>query len=259
MTAEREWDAATYHRVSEPHVAWGDKVLARLELRGDETVVDAGCGTGRVTVSLAERVPQGRVIGVDRSVAMATAAAATLSGRATVVVADLLTLPLAAGSVDAVFSTATFHWIADHAALFAELARVLRVGGRLEAQCGGGANLARARAIAAEVAASPRFVARFEGWEDTRRYAWPEETAARLRDAGFESPRVWLESARTSFDSAEACAEFMGACILRPWFHRLAGEEERREFAAAVVDGVGTADPRWTLDYWRLNIEAERA
>ena len=259
MTAEREWDAATYHRVSEPHVAWGDAVLARLTLSGDETVVDAGCGTGRVSARLAERLPRGRVIGVDRSTAMARAAASTLAGRGSVLVADLLALPLASGSADAVFSTATFHWIADHAALFAELARVLRRGGRLEAQCGGGANIATARAVAAEVAARPRFAARFEGWADDRHYAWPEETATLLLDAGFASPRVWLEEAPTSFDSAAACGEFMGACILRPWLNRLADEEERRAFASAVVDGVGEMSPGWTLDYWRLNIQAERA
>jgi trans-aconitate 2-methyltransferase len=157
-----------------------------------------------------------------------------------------------------VFSTATFHWIADHRALFAELARVLRPGGRLAAQCGGGANIAAARAVAAGVAALPAFAARFEGWEDSRYYAWPEDTEARLIAAGFTRPRAWLEAAPTVFDGPDACAEFMRSCILRPWLSRLATEADRTSFASEVVARLGRADAGYTLDYWRLNIEAER-
>ncbi|HEU5433439.1 MAG TPA: class I SAM-dependent methyltransferase, partial [Thermomicrobiales bacterium] len=117
----KEWDAATYHRVSDPHVAWGTRVLQRLPLRGDETVLDAGCGTGRLTEELLERLPRGRVIGVDRSRNMLEQAAAHLTpkygDRITLLEGDLLQRQVDE-PVDAIFSTATFHWIADHDALF---------------------------------------------------------------------------------------------------------------------------------------------
>ena len=111
-------------------------VLDRLELRGDERVLDAGCGTGRVTAALVERLPRGEVVAVDGSPAMVAQARERLGDRADVRVADLLELELER-PVDAILSTATFHWIADHERLFARLLGVLVPGGRLVAQCGG--------------------------------------------------------------------------------------------------------------------------
>src|SRR6266487_6249621 len=109
------WDAESYDQLSDPQYAWGQQVLDRLELRGDETVMDAGCGTGRLTALLLEGLRNGRVIAVDRSEAMLTEARANLAGtgrRVMFLCADLLA-PALEGPVDAVFSTATFHWILD--------------------------------------------------------------------------------------------------------------------------------------------------
>ena len=118
-------------------------MLDRLELSGDETVLDAGCGSGRVTRLLVERVPRGRVIGVDASPSMIAKARESLAAtRATfdLIVSDLLDLELPE-PVDVVFSNATFHWILDHRRLFERLHAALRPGGRMEAQCGGIGNV----------------------------------------------------------------------------------------------------------------------
>src|SRR3954452_18610793 len=143
MTIAREWDGATYDRVSAPMEAMALPVLARLELRGDETVVDAGCGSGRVTEALLERLPDGRVIGVDASADMLAAARDRLGAdpRAELMQAALTELALGE-PVDAILSTATFHWIADQAKLYRALHAALRPGGRLVAQCGGEGNIA---------------------------------------------------------------------------------------------------------------------
>ncbi|MBA3328711.1 MAG: methyltransferase domain-containing protein, partial [Solirubrobacterales bacterium] len=118
------------------------EVLHRLDLRGDETVLDAGCGSGRVTRMLLDRLPRGRVIAVDASPDMVGRAREELGPGADVRRADLATLRLqTAESVDAVFSNAVFHWVDDHDALFASLAGALRPGGRLVAQCGGEGNV----------------------------------------------------------------------------------------------------------------------
>src|SRR5262245_33124609 len=111
-----EWDAQAYDRLSDPQYRWGVRVLERLALRGDETALDAGCGSGRLTALLLERLPHGRVIAVDRSENMLAEARARLAGsddRVTFVAADLQTY---AGDAlcDAIVSTATFHWILDH-------------------------------------------------------------------------------------------------------------------------------------------------
>ncbi|HEU4571151.1 MAG TPA: methyltransferase domain-containing protein, partial [Candidatus Limnocylindrales bacterium] len=153
----RDWDATTYDRVSTPQQDWARPVVERLPLRGDETVLDAGCGTGRVTAMLLERLPAGRVIAVDGSAAMVAEARAFLDPERTVVIhSDLVDLELDE-QVDAVFSNAVFHWIADHERLFATLHAALAPGGRLEAQCGGAGNVAGFMAAVAEVVAERSF------------------------------------------------------------------------------------------------------
>jgi len=141
----RDWDAATYDRVANPMTTWGTTVLDRLPLRGDERVLDAGCGSGRVTELLAERLPRGSVVTLDGSPAMIEGARSRLARfgtRIEFLVADLeRPIPLAE-PVDAILSTATFHWVPDHDALFRNLAAVLRPAGRLVAQCGGAGNIA---------------------------------------------------------------------------------------------------------------------
>jgi trans-aconitate 2-methyltransferase len=148
-----DWDAATYHRVSAPQVSWGRKVLSRLDLRGDETVIDAGCGSGRLTAELLDRLPRGRVIAVDASPSMLAVAERELKDyrdRLELVHSDLLALDMHEVA-DVVVSTATFHWVLDHPALFARLHDALRPSGRLLAQCGGRHNLDRIRGRATRI------------------------------------------------------------------------------------------------------------
>src|SRR5258708_35623699 len=76
-----EWDAEAYDRLSDPQYRWGKKVLDRIDLRGDETAIDAGCGTGRLTSVLLERLPRGRVIAIDGSQNMLNEAASRLVPR----------------------------------------------------------------------------------------------------------------------------------------------------------------------------------
>src|SRR3954451_14639600 len=155
MPETRSWDGAAYDRLSTPMEQLGREVMERLELRGDETVLDAGCGSGRLTQLLVERLPEGRVIGVDASASMIEAARERLGAGADLRVGDLVGLDLGGDTVDVVFSTATFHWIADHDALFASLRKALRPGGRLIAQCGGAANIASVHAAARQAGDDP--------------------------------------------------------------------------------------------------------
>ena len=255
MTAPvRDWNADAYHRVSGPQVAMAAAVLDRLRLRGDETVLDAGCGSGRVTRLLLERLPDGRVIAVDASPDMVARARQELAGdpRADVRRADLAELRLNEGEqVDAVFSNATFHWVPDHAALFARLAAALRRGGRLSAQCGGEGNVAAVHEAALAAAADAGLAARFEGWPRPWNFAGPEQTAQRLRRAGFGDVECWLQGWPVEPDEPRA---YLETVCLGPHLERLdAGEHER--FLDAVMARLG-AHP--VLDYVRLNIVARR-
>ena len=253
MAPVRDWNADVYHRVSGPQVAMAAAVLERLELRGDETVLDAGCGSGRVTRLLLERLPHGRVIAVDASPDMVARARVELSGTsASVREADLAALTLAAGEqVDAAFSNATFHWVADHVALFAALASALRAGGRLSAQCGGEGNVAGVHALALQAAADSGLGHRFAGWPRPWNFAGPEQTEGRLRAAGFEDVRCWLQAWPVAPDEPRA---YLETVCLGPHLERLAGDERGR-FLDAVTARLGE---RPLLDYVRLNIVARR-
>lgn len=246
----REWDAETYDRVSDPQFEWGMKTLERLELNGDEVVLDAGCGSGRVTAELLKRLPEGRVIAIDGSEAMVEMARAALGERAEVSYGDLAELEMDS-EVDVVFSTAVFHWLPDHDNLFRRLHRALRPGGRLVAQCGGRGNVAGLAAAIVQVAADPRYASHFEGMEGIWNFAGPEKTERRLRAAGFAEARCWLQPAPLS---PEHPLEFLATVTLGPHLARLP-ERLRGDFTRDVAAELG--DPL-TLDYVRLNIDASR-
>ena len=255
-----EWDARAYHTVAEPQFEWGQRVLADLELAGSESVLDAGCGTGRLTAMLADRVPSGCVIALDRSVNMARVASSTLAPlgrRVAVVLADLNHLPFGA-AFDVVFSTATFHWVLDHDRLFANLFRALKPGGRIHAQCGGGPNLARFLARANHLARGPEYASEFAGWMRPSNFATAQETHERLEHAGFVDVRAWLESAPVPFADAAAFRVFVTAVVLRPYLPRIQGEVRRSAFVDRLVEQSAGDVPAYTLDYCRLNITARR-
>ncbi len=255
----REWNAAAYEGLSSPQTRWGEEFLGRLELAGDEDAIDAGCGTGRVTGSLLERLPRGTVLAVDGSRAMVEATARRFAGEPRVRAEhqDLLELEVEE-PVDLVFSTATFHWIGDHQRLFDRLARVLRPGGRLAAQCGGEGNISRATRATREVMARERFRSSFEGWDDDKNYAGAGETRARLEAAGFEGVEAWLHEEPTRFGSVDELARFIEVVVLGGHLQRLP-EEEREPFAAAVAGEIVAIDGDPLLDYVRLNMTATRS
>jgi trans-aconitate 2-methyltransferase len=250
----REWDGSVYDRISAPMEALGRAVLDRLELAGDETVVDAGCGSGRVTEALIERLPQGRVIAVDASSSMVLAARERLersgigSERVEVREADLLTLEVQA-PVDAILSTATFHWIADHDLLFRRLRSVLRPGGRLVAQCGGEGNIDQLRSVANAILEREPYIEHFRDWRPPWNYAGPEVTRERLLGAGFATAECWLQPAP---QQPEHPREFLASIVLGPHVQHLP-EQLRDPFLDTVLAELG--EPV-VVDYIRLNIDA---
>lgn len=253
-----EWNAGEYERLADPMTRWGGQVLERLVLNGDETVLDAGCGTGRVTEQLLARLPRGKVIGVDASAAMIEQARARFAGnpQVTLLVGDLTTLELPE-PVDAILSTATFHWILDHDALFACLARVLRPDGQLVAQCGGATNIDAVLAAIDDVIRTPRFAAAFAGWRSPWEYAAPEVTAERLARAGFTDIHTWLNPEPTVLSSRTHLADYLETIILGRHVLRLSPDQQR-PFAEAVAGALSTGTGQALIDYVRLNIVAHR-
>src|SRR5438270_4824991 len=212
MPTTRDWDAATYDRISTPQQEWAREQLERLQLRGDEVVLDAGCGSGRVTELLAELVPRGRVYGVDMAPSMVARARKSLDDRAMVLHQDLVELELPE-RVDVVFSNATFHWIPDHDALFAALYRALEPGGALVAQCGGFGNVDSFHHVADSVAAEEPFAQFFVGWRRPWNFATPEQTRERLARAGFTDVSCWLQPKPVT--PGEPAAFVRTVCLVR--------------------------------------------
>jgi trans-aconitate 2-methyltransferase len=247
----RDWDAKTYSRVALPHEDWARAVLGRLGLRGDETVLDAGCGSGRTTALVIEQLPDGRVVAVDGSPSMVAGVREVLRPQDTAIVSDLTKLELDE-PVDAIFSTAVFHWVLDHDALFARMRAAIREGGRFAAQCGGEGNIDAFRVAAEEVAKREPYAAELGDFPKLWNYAGPEETEARLREAGFADVRCWLEP--WPIEPPEPAAYVKSVC-LGPYVEKLS-EHLQDPY---VADVLATQAEPLVLDYVRLNIEATAA
>ena len=146
---------------------WGEAIIETLPLRGDETALDLGCGSGRLTEFLLRRLPQGRVIAVDRSGNMLQAAreylAPRFDGRVDYLQKSLDQLDLHEVARLA-FSNAAFHWVQDHPRLFRAIFQALQPGGWLVAQCGASPNIARLRERAGRLMAAEPFRPYFDGW-----------------------------------------------------------------------------------------------
>lgn len=246
-----DWDAAGYDRLEEmPHDAWAEQVLDRAGLRGDERVLDAGCGSGRLLSLLRTRHPELELIGVDGSTAMIAQARQNLGDDVTLIEGDLLQFE-ATDPVEVIVSSAVFHWIGDHQRLFERLFAALRPGGRLEAQCGGDGNVAEVRRSAEALAGDERFAPYLRSEIQPWNYASVGDTELRLGRAGFERAHAWLEPWRVQPSDPRAYLE----TVVLPWHMERLPEALQAEFVDAVL---GSSLQPFEINYVRLNISAVR-
>jgi trans-aconitate 2-methyltransferase len=244
MTTPREWDATAYDRLAAPMTTRGVELLDRLDLRGDEVVLDAGCGTGQVTAALLERLPFGRVIGLDASEGMLCRAAERFAGdqRVALVRGDLEGPLPVEETVDVVVSTSTLHWVSGHDALFARFAAVLRPGGQFIAEYGGAGNIAR-------VLDALRLLGHAE---DPWTYPTPEEELEHLRAAGFAEADAELVP-RPAPIPADDLERYLATVVLGWHIDRIGPDR-----GAALVRDVAAALPEPVIDYVRLILVARR-
>jgi trans-aconitate 2-methyltransferase len=241
------WHGGHYDRISGPHAEMGSPALDRLELAGDERVIDVGCGSGRVTERLLERLPSGSVVALDGSPSMLAEAAVRLErfgSRVSFVKADLERPPLPVdGTFDALLSTATLHWVLDHDALFEGIGGVVRSGGQLSFQCGGEGN-----------AAAMIEAVRAEGTETGHAFhmAGVDETRRRLAAVGFVEVEAWLEPVTIAFETRDEMLDYIVVPYLRPATGR--PDDELYRLAGAAADRLGVL----AIDYVRLNVTARK-
>jgi trans-aconitate 2-methyltransferase len=255
------WNAEVYDRIGTPMRRWAQHVIGDLALRGDETVLDAGCGSGSVTLDLLARLPRGKIYAVDASAEMITSLERTLTERWVTNVVPIrasLTDFALPEPVDCVFSNAVFHWISDDDALFGCLAAATKPGGRLRAQCGGFGNNARVLEAVATVREDERFAPYLRGFTDSKKYRTPEEATASLERAAWRNVRASLFAEPVTFESEDDAALYVRTILLRDHVERLP-ETERDAYSRGVVrETIRRHGEPYVADYVRLNLAAVR-
>ena len=255
------WNAEVYERVGTPMRRWARAVIDDLALRGDETVLDAGCGSGSVTFDLLERLPRGRIYAVDSSPDMIARLKAALKERAITnvvpIAADLTDFELPE-QVDCVFSNAVFHWIPDDDALFSCLLRATRPGGRLRAQCGGAGNITRLMEATHAVEREEPFRRHLDGGVEFRKYRAPQQAREAMERAGWTDVRAALFAEPVRFANHDEASLYLRTIILQR--HAAALPEELSEpfLRAVIAEYVRRHGPPFTADYVRLDLWASR-
>lgn len=234
------WNAQAYDALPLPHEEWGRGVIDGLTLSGNETLVDAGCGSGRDAQRALAHLPAGRIIGLDASESMRAAFEDRFIGvpEAEVHEADLMDVwPVDGGSADAVMSVAAFHWLDRHDLAWAQVARVLRPGGRVRIDAGGQGNLTRLLSAVDQVGAT--------GLLPTWHYAGVDETLEHLRSVGLTPIEVRLRSAPAYFADDTTYARYLADVVL----HHLT-DDQRAQVAEIMGDRC--------VDYVRLEVAAKK-
>jgi len=253
-----DWNAAAYDELSDPQFEWGMAVLGTVKLHADERVLDAGCGSGRLTEELLGRIPAGQVVALDSSPQMLEQARQRLQrfgSRVEFVHANLQDFALAK-KVDGIFSNAVFHWVPDHAAMFRCLHRVLKPGGWLVAQFGGAGNLARTHHRADEVAQHAPFNEHLRSVDYGPHFEDVESTQQRMEDAGFGVSQAGLHTVKARFERRERYEAFLRTVVLRQPVAKLP-DDLQGEFLQEISRRTFEEEGAYVLDYVRLTVRAE--
>jgi trans-aconitate methyltransferase len=255
------WNAEDYERNSSQQRRWARDLIAQLRLRGDEIVLDIGCGDGKVTAEIASLVPHGRVLGIDLSLDMVRRAHERHAPRHPNLrfeVGDASHLRFD-GEFTVVFSNATLHWIKDHRPVLSGIARSLRTDGNVLLQMGGKGNAAEVVEVMDEVTALPRWRDYFVDFAFPHGFYRPEEYRAWLEEASLSPIRVELLPKEMVHPGRDGLAGWLRTTWM-PYLQRVP-EAERRELLEAVLDrylaghpldGDGNAHVRMA----RLEVEA---
>lgn len=249
------WDAALYARHSSVQQQWARELIAKLNLRGQEHVLDIGSGDGKVSTEIAAAVPDGSVLGIDNSEDMIRYAAAQYSHvpnlRFATGDAKAINLP---EKFDVVFSNAVLHWVVDHRAVLRSIAGSLRPGGRVLLQMGGKGNAAAVLAAVEHVIAREEWSDSFVGFEFPYGFYGPAEYLPWLAEAGLRAIRVELIAKDMVHADREAFAGWFRTTWM-PWTQR-ASEGRREEFVAQVMQTYLAAHP--ADDQGRIHVAMSR-
>ena len=265
------WDAQTYDEVSRlVQYRWGQQILQWRKWSGNEIVMDAGCGTGLLTKLLANRVPMGKVYGVDIDSNMIKQAKSNLKDLENIelIRSDISDVKLPT-KLTVIFSNASLHWVPDHAKVFQHFWNMLKYGSsqpnQLLIQCGGYGNLQRILLLARRVTELNEFNEYFTNMNQSWNFAKTDDTTRLLRKTGYVNIKVHSHNDRVTLTNREIYSRFVKTVIMKPFLECLSDDEARNRFLEFFLDEVekkGTSSMNsqtaWCLDFVRLNIIANK-
>jgi trans-aconitate 2-methyltransferase len=237
----KAWDGAAYDALPLPHEQWGIRTIAALNLQPHETLLDAGCGTGRDAQLAFEQLPSGSLVCVDQSSTMLDQCRNRFGSdsRVRILEGDLdKALPVDPESIDAIMSVAALHWLADHNNVWQHFFNALKPGGRLATDSGGFGNLEKTLALVPQI--DPNI--KFPNWY----YANVPDTEGLLKAAGFVDVEVSLRPHPTPLPDKQTLATYLRTLVFREW-----NDDQIAKMSELLTDN--------TLDYVRLEVRARKA
>ena len=263
------WDAETYDSVSDIHEEWARKIILSKVWNGTEIIMDAGCGSGRITKILSEIVPFGKVYAIDNDQNMIKKAKDNLTGvsfkNVRVIQSNLLDIDF--GNINSmfniIFSNAVLHWISDHHKIFQNFYDLLYPEGQLLIQCGGYGNLQKAISIFDDVRDSAEFNTYFYEWKDEWNFAKPLDTEKILKKIGYTDINAYLEDYPVAFKDENRYSVYLKTVVLGPYLKYLPSEKLQETFIGRIIKHIKKQQEEdqnqiLTLDYKRLNIIASK-
>jgi len=228
-----EFDGKKYEKSSAHQKEWGERLIAELSLRGDERILDLGCGDGKLTARLAELVPEGSVLGIDASVGMIEVAQKYQKENLSFLLLDINSLDFE-DEFDLVFSNATVHWVKDHNVLLRKVRRSLRKNGIVRFNFAGAGNCYSLLAVVKTAMKNPRYVKYFSD------FVWPwfmptvDEYETIVRQFPFRDIRVWTENADRYFSDSQTITKWIDQPSLVP-FLKFIDQSDKQSFRDFVV------------------------
>jgi len=289
------WDARSYDQVSRlVQYRWGQQVLEWRKWRGDEIVMDAGCGTGLLTRRLAKRVPRGKVYAVDIDSNMIKRAKNNLQFFDNVeIIQSSFTDIRIPRKLDVVFSNSALHWIQDHRKVFQKFWEMLNPmnvsnknndisissndnnnsesNGQLLIQCGGDGNLQRIISMLERITHLDQFKEYFTDWKQPWYFAKPDDTCKLLQETGYVNARVFSSSDQVILPNRRVYSKFVRTVVLKSYLEHLSRDNDHPDidklkklfldvFLGEVEKcGNNNSSASWFLDFVRLNIIAQRS
>jgi trans-aconitate 2-methyltransferase len=192
---QQKWNAKDYAKNSSAQFQWAQELVSKLALRGCETVLDIGCGDGKISAQLALIAKNGSVLGIDLSEDMIRLASEQFPPSEypplSFVCMDAADIRLSE-KFDVAFSSAALHWVENHIAVLRGVHACLKSGGRILFQMGGRGNATDVFDAIEKVLELPRWRGYYEGFTPPYHFYGPEEYEAWLPEGGFRPIRVEL-------------------------------------------------------------------